>query len=176
MALHGIFLLVAIIVIVAMIAIWAFAGSGTGSTSGHSAAGQALDDTVKEFTQEIAPPPVSTAEIDKAIAELHADNPPPPAETIAPAAAKPVAAKPVAGPPDDLLKLKGVGPKLNTMLTGLGITRFDQIAAWGPADIAAIDPQLGTFKGRIVRDNWIEQARFLAAGDIAGFEAKFGKL
>lgn len=80
------------------------------------------------------------------------------------------------GVPDDLSQLKGVGPKLVALLAGLGVTRFDQIAAWGPAEIETIDAQLGTFKGRITRDNWIEQASFLAKGDIAGFEARFGKL
>ena len=35
---------------------------------------------------------------------------------------------------------------------------------------------MGAFKGRITRDRWVEQARYLAAGDIAGFEVTFGKL
>ena len=43
-------------------------------------------------------------------------------------------------------------------------------------DIARVDAQMGNFKGRIVRDRWVEQARLLADGDIAGFEATFGKL
>lgn len=90
-----------------------------------------------------------------------------------PATARP---KPAATAPDNLLQLKGVGPKLATLLTGLGITRFDQIAGWTEDDVARIDPQLGTFKGRIGRDKWIEQAGYLAKGDIKGFEAKFGKL
>ncbi len=77
---------------------------------------------------------------------------------------------------DDLLRLKGVGPKLKTLLIELGVTRYAQIAAWGDADIAAIDAKLGNFKGRPVRDQWVDQARYLAAGDIAGFEAKYGKL
>jgi len=80
------------------------------------------------------------------------------------------------GEPDDLRQIKGVGPKLNGLLVGLGITRYDQIAAWTEQEIAAVDAHLGTFRGRITRDNWIEQAKFLASGDIAGFEAKFGKL
>lgn len=80
------------------------------------------------------------------------------------------------GPPDDLRRLKGLGPKLNTLLTGLGVTRFDQIASWTGEDIARVDAHLGTFSGRIERDNWVEQARLLASGDIAGYEAKFGKL
>ena len=43
-------------------------------------------------------------------------------------------------------------------------------------DAAALDAKLGTFSGRMGRDRWLEQARFLAAGDKAGFEAVFGKL
>ena len=89
---------------------------------------------------------------------------------------KPKAAPAKTAQLDDLRQLKGVGPKLVALLGELGVTRFDQIAAWTAADVETIDAQLGTFKGRIVRDNWIEQAGFLAEGDIAGFEARFGKL
>jgi predicted flap endonuclease-1-like 5' DNA nuclease len=80
------------------------------------------------------------------------------------------------GPPDDLSRMKGVGPKLVALLNELGVTHFSQIAAWSDDDVAAIDEKLGTFKGRITRDRWIEQARHLAEGDASGFEAKFGKL
>ena len=80
------------------------------------------------------------------------------------------------GTPNDLLQLKGVGPKLNGVLVGLGVTRFDQIAAWTAGDVAKVDEHLGSFKGRIVRESWVEQAGLLATGAIAAFEAKFGKL
>ena len=80
------------------------------------------------------------------------------------------------GDSDDLTRIKGLGPKLAGLLRGLGIARLDQIAAWSEADVARIDAQLGAFQGRIARDNWIEQARYLAAGDVAGFEARFGKV
>ena len=94
-------------------------------------------------------------------------------EVIAAAAME--SAAPV-GEADDLTRIKGLGPKLASLLRGLGIARFDQIAAWNEGDAARIDAQLGTFQGRIARDNWIEQARYLAAGDVAGFEARFGKV
>ena len=81
-----------------------------------------------------------------------------------------------AGEVDDLTRIKGLGPRIATLLRGLGVTRFDQIAAWSEADIARIDPQLGSFQGRIVRDNWVDQARYLSAGDVSGFEGKFGKV
>nr|WP_246525029.1 hypothetical protein [Sphingobium phenoxybenzoativorans] len=97
-----------------------------------------------------------------------------PKKAAEPAAAKPAPAAPSA--PDDLLLLKGVGPKLNTMLVDLGVTSFAQIAGWTDTDLAKVDAQLGAFKGRPVRDHWVDQAKYLAAGDIAGFEAKYGKL
>lgn len=91
------------------------------------------------------------------------------------AMAKPKIAAAV-GTPDNLLQIKGIGPKLNALCHSLGVTRFDQIAKWGATDIAEVDQHLGTFRGRIVRDGWIEQAGLLASGNIAAFEAKFGKL
>ena len=83
---------------------------------------------------------------------------------------------PPAGEADDLTRIKGVGPKLVALLGTLGIIRYEQIAAWSEADVARIDPQLGAFQGRIVRDDWVGQCRYLAAGDFAGFEARFGKV
>lgn len=95
-------------------------------------------------------------------------------EVIAAAAEHEVEEAAAAG--DDLTRIKGVGPKLSTLLHQLGITRYAQIAAWSETDLAAIDGQLGSFAGRPVRDNWIEQARLLVAGDSGAYEAKFGKL
>lgn len=77
---------------------------------------------------------------------------------------------------DDLQVMKGVGPKLASLLRAEGITRFDQIAALTPADLARLDMHLGAFKGRLARDRIVEQAAFLAAGDKAGYESAFGKL
>jgi predicted flap endonuclease-1-like 5' DNA nuclease len=109
------------------------------------------------------PPPNVSMPVD--VAATAVDVPPPP--PIRP---------PPEGPPDDLSRMKGVGPKLVALLHGLGVTHFSQIAAWTDADVAAIDQHLGAFKGRITRDRWVEQARRLAADDIYGFEAEFGKL
>ncbi len=66
------------------------------------------------------------------------------------------------GGADDLKKIKGVGPKLEQTLHEIGVFHFDQIAAWGPEEIAYMDDRL-SFKGRIERDNWIEKAKELAA-------------
>jgi small subunit ribosomal protein S1 len=66
------------------------------------------------------------------------------------------------GKPDDLKKISGVGPKLEELLHKNGVFHFDQIAAWTPEEISYMDDQL-SFKGRIERDNWIEQATTFAA-------------
>ncbi len=97
-------------------------------------------------------------------------------EIVAVAAAEEIAeAQPAAGG-DDLGRIKGVGPKLKALLTSLGVTSYAQIAAWSAEDVARIDAQLGSFAGRATRDNWVEQARLLAGGDTAAYEAKFGKV
>lgn len=80
------------------------------------------------------------------------------------------------GEADDLRRIKGLGPKLVATLHALGITRFEQIASWTDADLDELDGKLGSFAGRPRRDSWVEQARLLASGDTAAYEAKFGKL
>ncbi|WP_375228094.1 NADH-quinone oxidoreductase subunit NuoE [Roseobacter sp. S98] len=72
---------------------------------------------------------------------------------------------PRAGGADDLKRIKGVGPKLEKMLNGIGIYHFDQIAAWTPEHVAWADQNLVGFKGRVSRDNWVGQAVALAAED-----------
>ncbi|VAW02578.1 hypothetical protein MNBD_ALPHA04-2382 [hydrothermal vent metagenome] len=98
------------------------------------------------------------------------------AETVAPAPPGKPKIAPATGSPDNLRLIKGVGPKLNGLLNNLGIIRFDQIAAWKAEDIAEVDRYLESFSGRITRDAWIDQAKYLAKDDIAGFEKKYGKL
>lgn len=100
---------------------------------------------------------------------------PEPVEGHAPTPA-PAAAPASSGGADDLSRIKGLGPKLQALLPSLGITTFAQIAALSDADLDALDPLLGPFAGRPRRDSWVEQAGYLASGDVAGFEAKFGKV
>ena len=65
------------------------------------------------------------------------------------------------GAPDDLTRIGGVGPKLARILNEIGVYHFDQIAAWTEDEVAYMDARL-SFKGRIGREGWIEQARRLA--------------
>lgn len=67
------------------------------------------------------------------------------------------------GTKDDLKLISGVGPKLEGVLNDLGIFHFWQIAKWTEREVAWVDDYL-SFKGRIERDQWIEQAKTLASG------------
>ena len=75
------------------------------------------------------------------------------------------------GGADDLKMIKGVGPKLEIMLNELGFYHFDQIAGWSAAEVTWVNDNLTGFKGRVSRDNWVEQARKLASGQ----ETEFSK-
>ena len=65
------------------------------------------------------------------------------------------------GEPDDLKLIVGVGPVLERMLHSLGVMTFRQIARWSDREVAEFDAKLPEFPGRIVRDQWVTQAREL---------------
>ncbi len=67
------------------------------------------------------------------------------------------------GKPDDLQQISGIGPGIERTLHRLGIFHFRQIAAFSPDNVAWVNQRL-RFKGRIEREDWIGQARRLAAG------------
>ncbi|RYD54472.1 MAG: hypothetical protein EOP60_07505, partial [Sphingomonadales bacterium] len=115
-------------------------------------------------------PIAAAAPFDASPASIAADQPAP-EPVVAPEPA--LAAAPMA---DELTRMKGVGPRLADRLNSVGITSFAQIAALTPEDADALDAKLGDFQGRMHRDRWIEQAGYLANGDVAGFEEVFGKL
>ena len=128
---------------------------------------------------EPQPEPEPAAEPVAAIPEeptVPAPTPEPVAEIPPAPVPEPAPAPTPAAKADNLQLLKGVGPKMVGLLNGLGVTSFQQIAVWTDADVAQIDPQLGAFQGRIARDAIVDQAGYLARGDKAGFEAKYGAL
>ena len=65
------------------------------------------------------------------------------------------------GVADDLKAITGVGPKLESALNEAGIFHYWQIASLTEKQIEALDAKLD-FRGRIARDNWIDQARKLS--------------
>ena len=185
------YLIALLIGIVTAFWVWAATGREASSAETFSA-----DDGLLEKAGEPVRPAETTPEppVRAAPTPVPAATPPAPKPAVAPPAPAPkpvvTAAEteaapapsgkpnipPAVGEPDNLRLIKGVGPKLNTLLNNLGVTRFDQIAEWKEAEIIEVDQYLDTFSGRITRDAWIDQAKFLAKDDIAGFEKKYGKL
>ena len=75
---------------------------------------------------------------------------------------------------DDLKEISGIGLKLEETLHELGIYNFDQIAQWTPENIDWVEDYL-VFKGRINKEEWISQAKLLAAGGHTEFSKKVKK-
>lgn len=113
------------------------------------------------------PKPALTAAVkptEEALAKSNAVKPAAKAATPSSAGEKPrTMTAPRKAGADDLKLISGVGPKLEGILNELGFWHFDQVSKWTPAEIEWIDSQL-TVKGRIVRDNWVDQATKLAKG------------
>lgn len=194
-------LVVAALIVLLLLAWWVFAASrrtrveiapGDRDESAPARRNQALIDAPPAAARDLpVPTPAGLAGIGEAVSAATPSAPqgtPPPAtaepepprepEGSAPAPAPPAPpdAPAPAGEADELLRIKGLGPKLAERLNALGVTSLAQIAAWDDAEIDRIDAQLGRFQGRIRRDDWREQARLLTAGDRAGYEARFGRL
>lgn len=76
---------------------------------------------------------------------------------------------------DDLKMIKGVGPKMEALLNRLGFYHFDQVAKWTDEEVSWVDQNLEGFKGRVSRDNWVEQAGVLASGGDTEFASRVKK-
>jgi predicted flap endonuclease-1-like 5' DNA nuclease len=79
------------------------------------------------------------------------------------------------GGPDNLKEIKGVGPKLEKLLHSMGFYHFDQIANWTADEEAWVNTNLEGFKGRVSRDEWVKQAKVLAAGGDTEFSKRVDK-
>ncbi|MDB6176119.1 hypothetical protein PAF17_01190 [Paracoccus sp. Z330] len=73
---------------------------------------------------------------------------------------------------DDLKEIKGIGPKLEEMLNDHGITSFAQIATWDDERIDHFAELIGRMGSRIRSDDWVSQARTLAAGGTTEFSKR----
>jgi predicted flap endonuclease-1-like 5' DNA nuclease len=72
---------------------------------------------------------------------------------------------------DDLKRIRGVGVLIEKRLNALNVHTYDAIANWTSGDIDRISQQLD-FKGRIERENWVEQARILSSGGHTEFSRR----
>ena len=73
--------------------------------------------------------------------------------------------------PEDLKRIRGIGVLIEKKLNSMGVTSYDQVANWSASDIERVS-QVLDFKGRIERENWVEQARILAAGGQTEFSRR----
>lgn len=80
------------------------------------------------------------------------------------------------GTADNLTLMKGVGDRFAAKLNEIGVFHYRQIAGWSPAEVGIADAKLDSFRGRIERDQLVEQAKLLAAGRTTEYEARFGKI
>lgn len=72
------------------------------------------------------------------------------------------------GKADNLKEIKGIGPKLEKLCNSLGFYHFDQIAAWTADEVVWVDANLD-IKGRVTRDEWVEQASILGGDSTKEF-------
>src|SRR5262245_34387437 len=75
------------------------------------------------------------------------------------------------GPPQDLKRIRGIGVLIEKRLNAMQIATYEQIANWTAQDIERVSRVLD-FKGRIERENWVEQARILASGGATEFSRR----
>jgi predicted flap endonuclease-1-like 5' DNA nuclease len=173
--------LIVILAIIAVLMIW----WGARRRRQQRAAERQVEERRPTTSDTIAPTTAETPLVDRPpvtpspppLVDVPAEPAPPPTVPQA-TSAEIVPPAPATGGDADapVTLLKGLGPKVAARLAELGVTTVGQLAALTPAEAGALDADLGTFKGRMARDRWIEQARLLATGDRAGFEATFGKL
>ena len=74
------------------------------------------------------------------------------------------------GSGDDLTLIKGVGPVNKSVLNGLGVHKFEQIAGWNAAECTWVGHKMA-FPGRVEREHWVDQAKLLAAGGDTAFSS-----
>ena len=89
-----------------------------------------------------------------------------------PPSAPPRRARCCARPPlDDLKRIRGIGVLIEKKLNQMGVVAYEQIANWTAEDVDRVSQSLD-FKGRIERENWVEQARILASGGATEFSRR----
>jgi len=113
--------------------------------------------------------------LDQASAELLAQSLPAQAATVEGedkhAGRRPYGLASAVGQPDNLKKIRGIGPQNERRLHALGIWHFSQIAAWSEDNVKWVGSYLA-FAGRIDREKWVAQARDLAAGKDTEFSRR----
>jgi predicted flap endonuclease-1-like 5' DNA nuclease len=114
-----------------------------------------------------------SAPVATAMAETKPKAAPKPKAATKPKAAGPERLKePRNGKADDLKEIEGIGPAMEKLVNGMGFYHFDQIANWSEADVAVVDGEMKSFKGRITRDRWVTQAKIIVSEGLEAFRAR----
>lgn len=142
---------------------------GAAASLGEGAEGEAV-------APAAAPAPVAApapaAEAAPALA-AEAVAPEPVAEPVAVSSGGPLRLDaPRGGKADNLKEIEGIGPALEKLCNSLGFWHFDQIANWSEADVAWVDANMKTFKGRIQRDRWVVQAKLIVTEGLEAFRER----
>ena len=75
---------------------------------------------------------------------------------------------------DEIKRIKGIGPVIEKTLNELGVYQFQQIADFTRDNIVWVDKYI-SFPGRIDREEWVSQAKELAAGKETEFSKRVDK-
>jgi predicted flap endonuclease-1-like 5' DNA nuclease len=67
---------------------------------------------------------------------------------------------------DDLKKIVGIGQSVEQKLNNVGIYSFQQIANFNDEDIRIVNEAIEFFPGRILKDNWVAQAKKLLKSQV----------
>jgi predicted flap endonuclease-1-like 5' DNA nuclease len=132
-----------------------------------------LADAIREHSGKAsgdAPPPAKTdlAAL-RSVRSAAYQNPEPGPEAAQRAAAQSKVMR--SAPLEDLKRIRGIGVLIEKKLNQLGVVAYEQIANWTAEDVDRVSQSLD-FKGRIERENWVEQARILASGGATEFSRR----
>ncbi len=140
------------------ITIWLALAVALGFVIGFLLRGLGVNKRLDMFRREMREAKSEARALRKRVKELETDLAQQATETAAPVV---VEAEP-SSEPQDLKKIRGIGPAIEKKLHALEITHYAQIANFSTEDIERINGKLN-FKGRIEREKWIEQAAELAS-------------
>jgi predicted flap endonuclease-1-like 5' DNA nuclease len=132
-----------------------------------------LADAIREHSSKgsgDAPPPAKTdlATL-RSVRSAAYQNPEPGPEAAQRAAAQSKVLR--SAPLNDLKRIRGIGVLIEKKLNQMGVVAYEQIANWTAEDVDRVSQSLD-FKGRIERENWVEQARILASGGATEFSRR----
>jgi predicted flap endonuclease-1-like 5' DNA nuclease len=132
-------------------------------------AGKPAETPAASVAAAVAPPAaLMSAPVAEAAPKPKADKPATKAKSSGPERLK----APRKGKADDLKEIEGIGPAMEKLVNSLGFYHFEQIANWSDDDVAVVDAEMKTFKGRITRDKWVAQAKIIVTEGLEAFRER----